>query len=185
MVRNNKGGKNGKKVARKHIYGNNYNAKIRVAEEEGEIYACVTKLLGNGMCHVNCLEPDDTSQIRLCIIRNKFRGRGKRDNQLNPGSYVLVGLRTWETNKGDSMQKCDLIEVYSNSEVSRLKSQVDRKWGVIHVAAIHDIKVDDSLDDIFSNTNTDLVEEIEEKMNHTTESNDVLLDDYDVDIDDI
>ena len=184
MVRNNKGGKCGKKVARKHISGNNFNAKLRTAEEEGEIYACVTKLLGNGMCHVNCLESNDSAKLRLCIIRNKFRGRGKRDNQLVPGSYVLVGMRMWETNKGTSMQKCDLIEVYNNSEISRLKSQIDRKWNVIHVTAIHEGVEDDGLDDIFSSNNAELIEELEDKIK-VEESTEVLLNEYEVDIDDI
>ena len=101
MVRNFKGGKGGKKGARKHIVSNNFNAQLRLAKEEGEIYACVSKLLGNGMCHVNCLDPNNSCVQRLCIIRNKFKGRGKRGNELRVGTYVMVGVRSWETKKSD------------------------------------------------------------------------------------
>ena len=162
MVRNNKGGKGGKKMARKHIVGNGFNAKLRVAQEEGEVYACVTKLLGNGMCHVNCLEENNTAKSRLCIIRNKFRGRGKRDNQLMVGTYVLVGVRSWETSRADTLEKCDLVEVYNKSEVDKLKSQVDKSWNSIHVAAIHDPNETDDMDDIFGfgQENEELKEEL-------------------------
>ena len=29
-------------------------------------------------------------------MRNKFRGRGKRDNTVSPGTWVLIGIREWE-----------------------------------------------------------------------------------------
>jgi hypothetical protein len=52
----------------------------------------------------------------LCIIRNKFKGRGKRDNILDSGSWVLVGMREWAS-KQDT---CDLLEVYNDGERDRL-----------------------------------------------------------------
>jgi hypothetical protein len=38
---------------------------------------------------------------------------------LKPGSWVLVGIRDWET-KTDRMEKCDLMEVYSESDKTKL-----------------------------------------------------------------
>ena len=89
--------------------------KLRMLESDLERYAIVTKMLGNSMCHVKCA--DDV--VRLCIIRNKFTGKHKGNNFLKPGSWVLVGLRDWET-KSDKIEKCDLMEVYTESDKSKL-----------------------------------------------------------------
>jgi len=82
MVRNLKGGSGAKGQARKHTStGSSALIKTRLAVEEGELYAQVTKNMGNGMCHVLC--QDD--KTRLCFIRGKFRGRSKRDNMISNG----------------------------------------------------------------------------------------------------
>jgi len=89
--------------------------KLRLLESDLERYAIVTKMLGNSMCHVKCA--DDV--VRLCLIRKKFTGKHKGNNFLKPGSWVLVGLRDWET-KSDKIEKCDLMEVYTESDKSKL-----------------------------------------------------------------
>ena len=118
MVKNVTGGNKMKGQARKNSTSLRQVSKLRVVEEEGEIYAQVSAMLGNGMCHV---ESEDCK--RLCIIRGKFRGRGKRDNILKKGTWVLIGLREWDLNGGDmtKMQKCDLLEVYTEHDKERLK----------------------------------------------------------------
>ena len=118
MVKNVTGGNKMKGQARKNSTSSRQVSKLRVVEEEGEIYAQVSSMLGNGMCHV---ESEDSK--RLCIIRGKFRGRGKRDNILKKGTWVLIGLREWDLNGGDTtkMQKCDLLEVYTDHDKERLK----------------------------------------------------------------
>jgi initiation factor 1A len=126
MVKNTKGG-NHKGQARKHANGSQRaNNKLRIAEDECEIYAQVTKMLGNGMCHVDCMDLKN----RLCIIRGKFRGRGKRDNTLVNGTWCLIGLRDYLSEAPDGkMDKCDLLEVYAEGDKSRLRSQVtDINW---------------------------------------------------------
>jgi translation initiation factor IF-1 len=115
MVKNDAGGNKGKGLARKHVNaakcgGSN---QLRVATDEAEQYAIVSKMLGNGMCYVRLLSGGGD---RLCIIRNKFKGRGKRDNILDSGSWVLVGMREWSS-KQDT---CDLLEVYNANERDRL-----------------------------------------------------------------
>ena len=91
MVKNVKGGTGHKKQASKYTtQPSKLTVKLRLAVYEGEVYAQVTKLLGNGMCHVLC----DDLKTRLCFIRGKFRGRGKRDNTLTPGKWILIGLIT-------------------------------------------------------------------------------------------
>jgi hypothetical protein len=68
----------------------------------------------------------------LCHIRGKFRGRGKRDNYIGNGTWMLVGLRDWEDiktkveNKSgkEKILNCDVIEVYSELEKNDLKSTI-------------------------------------------------------------
>ena len=124
MVKNTQGGNKHKGQARKHVISNKQANKLRVAEEEGEIYAQVVKMLGNGMCHVTT----NKGVLYLCIIRGKFRGRGKRDNLIKNGTWILVGLRDFESEKKGEMAKCDLLEVYSDSDKDRLKNTVDENW---------------------------------------------------------
>jgi translation initiation factor IF-1 len=84
----------------------------------------VTKLLGNGMCHVWC--QDD--KTRLCIIRGRFRGKNKRDNMIAVGKWILIGLREYETEKKDKMDNCDLLEIYSDHDKEELKIKVKIDW---------------------------------------------------------
>ena len=97
MVKNLKGGSGHKSQARKFAStgATKQSSKLRVVEEEGEIYAQITKVFGNGMCDALCID----EVTRLCIIRGKFRGRGKRDNTLRVGSWILAGKREWESEK--------------------------------------------------------------------------------------
>ena len=115
MGKNVFGGNKSKKFARVPTGGGRN--KLRVVEEEGEMYAIVTKMLGNG-CSVHCV--DDVP--RMCMIRGKFQGKGKSTNIISPGSWVLVGLRDWESVKEGGTPKCDLLEVYNHVDKDRLRS---------------------------------------------------------------
>lgn len=116
MGKNVFGGKNAKKGAR--VSNSTYDRnRLRVAEEDGEMYAIVTKMVGNG-CMVHCAD----NIVRLCIIRGKFQGKGKSTNIISNGSWLLVGLRDWESVKEGSIPKCDLLEVYTHVDKERLKS---------------------------------------------------------------
>jgi initiation factor 1A len=121
MVKNTQGGKH-KNQARKFSTGNQrVQNKLRVAEDDCEIYSQVEKLLGNGMCYVIGTD----GKKRLCVIRGKFRGRGKRDNTLVNGTWCLIGLRDYLSEPAEGeLEKCDLLEVYSDSDKQRLKSQL-------------------------------------------------------------
>lgn len=124
MVINEKGGCKGKKVARKHLTkGKN---ELRLSHSSNEKYAIVKKLLGN-TCDVIC----DDGKERRCMIRGKFTGRNKRDNMIDSGIYILVGLREWvnEESGGSggggaghkNVNYCDLLEVYNSAERDILK----------------------------------------------------------------
>jgi translation initiation factor 1A len=129
MVKNRTGGCKTKGQARKFANAPKQSANIRLSQDEYELYAQVTKMLGNGMCHVLCID----GKTRLCHIRGKFRGRGKRDNLLGNNSWLLIGLREWETDKNEKkMQNCDLLEVYSPIDVDRLKNTVNENWSLFN-----------------------------------------------------
>ena len=130
MVKNTHGGSGHKKFGRKFTTSAKSN-KLRVSEDEAEVYAIVTKMLGNNMFHCCCID----GVTRLGHIRGKFTGRGKRDNMVQGGKWVLIGLREWDTSAGEKagkkMQQCDLLEVYSDSDKLRVKDSVAEDWYIL------------------------------------------------------
>ena len=117
MVKNVSGGKRAKAVGRKHETA--APTRLRTADDPAELYAIVTKLWGNGLLQVTCVD----GVSRQCVIRQKFRGRRARDNRVSIGSGLLVGLREFETHQ----DKCDLLEVYTAADVERLRL-MDSSW---------------------------------------------------------
>lgn len=117
MVKN-LGGNKAKGFARKS-FAKKDNA-LRISQEEDEIYAQVTKIYG-GTCQVTSLDGTEM----LCHIRGKFKGRGKRDNFISNGSWMLVGKREWENEptKG-KLLNCDVIEVYNDGDKIKLKNNI-------------------------------------------------------------
>lgn len=114
MVKNTKGGKNSKKIARKHV-NDVSNKTMRYISEEGEMYATVVKPYG-GQCQVMTTD----GELRLCIVRGKFKGRRRRDNNIGLGTWIIIGIREWEV-RGDGKTKCDLLYVYNEVEKEHLK----------------------------------------------------------------
>ena len=114
MVKNQNGGNKSKKMGRKFVTAP-IDKKVRLASEDGEIYASVTKMLGNGMFMATCSEGKE----KLVVMRNKFRGRGKRDNSVVQGGWVLVVEREFES---CVKPKHDLLEVYNDVEKHKMKS---------------------------------------------------------------
>ena len=116
MVKNVSGGNKAKGFARKSFAKKD--SPLRISEDELEVYAQVTKVHGGAMCQVATLEGRDL----LCHIRGKFRGRGKRDNFIGNGTWLLVGLRNWEKEPAPGkLLNCDVIEVYNDADKIRLK----------------------------------------------------------------
>jgi translation initiation factor IF-1 len=134
MVKNTFGGNKHKSQARKFT-SNKPSNKLRIAEVDGEIYCVVTKMLGNSMFYAYGI--DEVG--RLGHIRGKFSGRGKRDNIVEVGKWVLLGEREWDIKKDikktasdlDIVIKCDLLEVYNELDKERLKDSVDENWSVL------------------------------------------------------
>jgi len=188
MVKNTTGGSKHKGQARKFVNAPRQNANIRLSTDECELYAQVSKMLGNGMCHVLCID----GKTRLCHIRGKFRGRGKRDNLIGNNSWLLIGLREWETEKNNDikLQNCDLLEVYSPIDVDRLKNTVNENWNLFNNDNGKKITEDDVL---FIDERTDeymkLVEEElaqnHDNANSKTTVNIVFNEEEEINVDDI
>ena len=139
MVRNRKGGSKHKKQSSKNSgkYAS-YNIKTRLKNpnESAEMYALVLSMYGQGNCEVLC----NDKKKRLCVIRNKFRGRNKWSNNVTTDSYVLVGLRSWEVLAEGKKEKCDLLEVYSGKQSDELKKDPNFNTSVLR--SQHDIETE-------------------------------------------
>ena len=180
MVKNLKGGSKGKKMGRKFMTAP-VDKRIRLAEEEGEIYGVVTKLLGNGMFYVN--DPD--GKERLVVMRNKFRGRGKRDNSVVQGGWVLVGEREFES---CVKPKHDLLEVYNDVEKHKMKSSGNPIFAKLR--SEHDNKIsskeNDDVSFEFSNKNiVDYNAQIENIVSDCVEKSELIVMDIGEDEDEL
>ena len=135
MVRNTKGGNKGKKIKRCRTAPTA--KKMRYAEK-GEMYARVTNTYGHGMAEVIC---EDGKQ-RLLIIRKKFKGRNKRDNNVCLHSVLLVGKREWEVVAENKKEKVDLLFVYSKENIVQLKKKSDINRKIFGEEQEHDSVVE-------------------------------------------
>jgi initiation factor 1A len=116
MVKN-FGGNKAKGFARKSFAKKEHT--LRTSQDPDEVYAQVTKIFGGKMCQVTTLDGIEM----LCHIRGKFSGRGKRDNFIANGTWLLVGKREWESDD-KKMLNCDVIEVYNDNDKNKLKNTV-------------------------------------------------------------
>jgi len=112
MVKNTTGGGNAKKQARK-FQGKNKNDDLRKSEDVSEKYAIVDVIYGNGLN----VYTNDGQEI-WCRIPGKFKGRNKRNNFIEKGAWVLVGIYEWE--KSEQPKSCELLHIYDRNEVEQL-----------------------------------------------------------------
>ena len=116
MVKNNAGGNKSKGFARKNLVKRD--TALRTSHDKNEVYAQAVKVMGGNIASAIDI---DGNPLRV-HIRGKFRGRGKRDNFISPGTWILVGLHDWQSDK--AMRDCDLMEVYNETDKNRLKNSV-------------------------------------------------------------
>jgi len=79
-----------------------------VFKEDGQEYAQVIRMLGNGRLEAQCFD----GEKRLCHIRGKLR----KKVWVNQGDIVLLGLRDFQD------AKADVILKYNADEARQLKS---------------------------------------------------------------
>lgn len=191
MVKN-KGGNKQKKLGRKHLTMQQ-DIKTRFSTSKEEVYACCTKVIGQGFFEVLCID----NVKRLCIARKKFKGRSKRDNLITIGTKLLIGLRLYETKKKDKLEKCDLLEVYKEYNYNKIiQHETKYDWTIFNDVELidkHNTTNDSTI--VFTNDepettplptlsidnkNTD-VKEIDDKGT----KNEEIDDEEEIDIDDI
>ena len=124
-MNSNAGGRNKKKGRAAKGGGGRYTGKLRLATE-GEMYACVDKMVGNG--RVSVVGADGNPYH--CVIRQKFKGRHKRDNMMTAGTWCLVGVRDWESRQ-KGVAVCDLLHVYRDSDVTAIKKKETADLGAL------------------------------------------------------
>ena len=90
MVKNKKGGSSHKKMASKFAKAVPIRRSLRLANprEPCEIYARVLNVYGGANVGVICNDGVE----RMCILRRKFRGRNKRDNQISINNLFYCRL---------------------------------------------------------------------------------------------
>ncbi len=114
MVKNTTGGGNAKRQARK-FQNKGKTDELRKAEDTNEIYAIVDVIYGNGLNVYT-----STGQEIWCRIPGKFKGRNKRNNYIEKGAWVLVGIYEWENS--ESPKSCELLHIYDRNEVEQLQN---------------------------------------------------------------
>ena len=76
--------------------------------EDGQEYAKAIRMLGNGRLEAECFD----GKTRLAIIRGKMR----KKVWVNVGDIILVGLRDFQDDK------CDVMQKYTSDEARNLKA---------------------------------------------------------------
>ncbi|XP_076317488.1 eukaryotic translation initiation factor 1A isoform X1 [Tachypleus tridentatus] len=99
-----KGGKN----RRRGKNENEADKRELVFKDDGQEYAQVVKMLGNGRLEAICFD----GAKRLCHIRGKLR----KKVWINQGDIILIGLRDYQD------AKADVILKYNPDEARNLKS---------------------------------------------------------------
>ena len=103
-------GRGNKKGGKKHKRGKKdaFETKILRFKEDGQEYAQIKNLKGNCRFDVFCFDGKD----RMAILCGTMRKR----KFVNQNDIVLVSLRDFQDDK------CDIIDVYDDSQVDSLKS---------------------------------------------------------------
>ena len=115
MVKNTTGGNKSKSFASKST--NTSNRKTILATEYDDIYVCVKKLLGNG----RFLTIDNTGKEYMAILRNKMKGRNKRNNLVSLFSLLLVKLQGFSEESND----VEIVSVYNDTDMHVLSKLND------------------------------------------------------------
>lgn len=102
-----RGGKKARKMKKR---SENTECHVTI-KEEGQEYAYVEKILGGHRFSVRCFD----SKQRLAHLRGSLT-RGINKAIITNGAHVLISLRDYQD------AKCDIIQLYNNDEVAKLKS---------------------------------------------------------------
>ncbi|ODQ65328.1 nucleic acid-binding protein [Nadsonia fulvescens var. elongata DSM 6958] len=99
----------GGKTRRRGKNDNEHFKRELILKEEGQEYAQVTKMLGNGRVACSCF--DNTNRL------GQIRGKLRKKVWINQGDIILLSLRDFEDDKADVVHK------YNADEARALKAQ--------------------------------------------------------------
>ena len=176
MVKNTKGGKGAKSMARKSSGGTSGGVTFPVPTSDMEHLAVVNRMFGPA-CEVILID----GSILFCHIRNKFKGRRKSSNLILVGSILLVGFREWEPD--NARKNCDLLFVYDNLQASSLSDRFSLP-SLPHSTSYtsHDILFDHST----STTNDSIIDtNTSNNTSNNTSTNSFVISSYDSNFDDL
>lgn len=115
MGKNMQGGKKAKSMARK---GTSSNRDVPVPISTEEEIVMVTQVSGSGRFRVT----NKNNTTYVAILPGAMRGRKKRNNYVNPNSFLLINNRsTWQTIK--PLAHVDIEYVYSDQDAKQLRLQ--------------------------------------------------------------
>ena len=86
-------------------------------KEEGQDYAQILRLLGQGRVEANCFEGPTK---RMCTIRGKLRNRV----WINAGDIILISLREFGDDKADVIHKFYPEEAFELQELGEIPANV-------------------------------------------------------------
>lgn len=155
MVKNTIGGKKGKMMANKRMGGNDGGgySKLRLSQNEDEIYVCVSKVFGGGMFEAL---NNDGDKFRV-ILRGKMKGQNKRHNFVSLFSFLLIGKRTDLSQSNNAL--CDILFLYDSNDILALSLLPNISLhNIISFHHNHSFSIGSASDsnDLFSNTTTPL-----------------------------
>lgn len=87
--------------------GDRRDRELTYKDQDGQQYAVVTAMLGNGRLQAKC----EDAVVRL----GKIRGSMRRSEWISVGDVVLVALREFQD------EKCDVLHRYIHDDVRRLR----------------------------------------------------------------
>ena len=93
-------------------------------KEEGQDYAQILRLLGQGRVEANCF---DGPTKRMCTIRGKLRNRV----WMNAGDIILVSLRDFGDEKADVFHKFYPEEAFELQELGEIPANVVINEGAV------------------------------------------------------
>ena len=157
MVKNKTGGKRSKGLARKQQDSDQlHRGKIRTKEDAVKetkglpgayYYAKVVRSHGN--CRFAALCDDGVERMASCM---HFAKKNRRDNNIEVGSSLLVGVADYHAAPDGKAQPCQILELYSPAEAACIPyfddgTDEDKDQDVVDNAMAEDVVVGD-FDDI-------------------------------------